>query len=139
MVLAQRMNVNRQEDAVCAAETTVLFDGSCPLCTAEIGLYRDRDTEGRLHLVDVSAPGAVLPDGLDRDAAMARFHVVAPDGQVLSGAAAFIEVWRRLRGWRWLARLASLPGVEPVLEAAYRGFLKVRPAMVRLFVAVKRA
>lgn len=69
---------------------------------------------------------------------MARFHVIAPDGQVLSGAAAFIEVWRGLPGWRWLARPADLPGVEPVLEVTYRAFLKVRPAMVRLFVAVKR-
>jgi len=69
---------------------------------------------------------------------MARFHVIAPEGQVLSGAAAFIEVWRALRGWRWLAGLASLPGVEPVLEVAYRAFLKARPAMVRLFVAAQR-
>jgi predicted DCC family thiol-disulfide oxidoreductase YuxK len=127
-----------QEGVTSGARTTVLYDGSCPLCTAEIGLYRDRDGEGRLHLVDVSAPGAALPQGLDREAAMARFHVIAPDGQVLSGAAAFIEVWRGLPGWRWLARPADLPGVEPVLEVTYRAFLKVRPAMVRLFVAVKR-
>ncbi len=120
------------------AGTTVLYDGSCPLCKAEIGLYRDRDVGGRLCLVDVSAQNAALPEGLDRQAAMARFHVIAPNGQVLSGAAAFIEVWRALPGWRWLARLAALPGVEPVLEVTYRGFLKARPAMVRLFVAVKR-
>lgn len=116
----------------------MFFDGSCPLCTAEIGLYRDRDTDGRLRLVDVSAPNAALPEGLDREAAMARFHVMAPNGQVLSGAAAFIEVWRALRGWRRLARLASLPGVGPVLELTYRAFLKARPALVRLFVAAKR-
>ena len=127
-----------QESAAGGAGTTVLYDGSCPLCKAEIGLYRDRDADGRLCLVDVSAPGATLPQGLDRESAMARFHVIASNGQVLSGAAAFIEVWRVLPGWRWLARLAALPGVEPVLEVTYRGFLKVRPAMVRLFVAVKR-
>ena len=130
--------MDRQASAACGTGTTVLFDGSCPLCTAEIGLYRDRDGEGRLRLVDVSAPDAALPQGLDREAAMARFHAIAPNGQVLSGAAAFIEVWRSLPGWRWLARLASLPGVEPVLEVTYRAFLKVRPTMVRLFVAVKR-
>ena len=130
--------MDRQENAAGGAGTTVLFDGSCPLCTAEIGLYRDRDGEGRLCLVDVSAPNAALPEGLDREAAMARFHVIAPNGQLLSGAAAFIEVWRGVPGWRWLARLADLPGVEPVLEVTYRAFLKVRPAMVRLFVAVKR-
>ncbi len=116
----------------------MFFDGSCPLCRSEIGLYRDQDAEGRLRLVDVSAPDASLPQGLDRDTAMARFHVAAVDGQVLSGAAAFIEVWRSLPGWRRLAGFAGLPGVEPVLEVTYRGFLKVRPLLVRLFVGVQR-
>ena len=132
------MDVDRLKGAECTTATTVLYDGSCPLCTAEIGLYRDRDAEGRLHLVDVSASDSALPEGLDRDTAMARFHAIAPNGQVVSGAAAFIEVWRALRGWRWLARLASLPGVEPALEITYRAFLKVRPLMVRLFVAARR-
>jgi predicted DCC family thiol-disulfide oxidoreductase YuxK len=64
---------------------------------------------------------------------MERFHVRASDGRVLSGAAAFVEVWTRLPKWRWAARAASLPGMLAVLELGYRMFLPVRPFISRLF------
>ena len=94
---------------------TVFYDGSCPLCSAEIGVYRRQDTQGSLTLVDVSQPSA-LPEGLTQAAALARFHVITADGQLLSGAAAFVAVWRGLAGWRWLARLSDLPGMLWLFE-----------------------
>jgi len=119
------------------AKTVIFFDGSCPLCRSEIGLYSDRNTAGVLCLVDVSEVNATLPETLDREKAMARFHVIAQNGRMLSGAAAFIEVWRHLRGWRWAAKVASLPGLKLVLEYAYRIFLKLRPTLVQLFMATQ--
>ena len=115
----------------------VFYDGSCPLCTAEIGLYRKQDAAGALTLVDVSQV-AELPQGLTQAAAMARFHVVTPQGRLLSGAAAFAEVWRALPGWRWLARLSDLPGMLWVMERAYLGFLPIRPFLSRTFRRVFR-
>lgn len=115
------------------SESIVYFDGSCPLCRAEIGYYRGKDRAGALCFIDVSEPGAVTPEGTDRQQAMERFHVRASDGRVLSGAAAFVEVWACLPNWRWAARLASLPGVLPALELGYRMFLPVRPLVSRLF------
>jgi predicted DCC family thiol-disulfide oxidoreductase YuxK len=64
---------------------------------------------------------------------MERFHVRASDGSVLSGAAAFVEVWTRLPKWRWAARAASLPGALAALELGYRMFLPVRPIISRVF------
>lgn len=64
---------------------------------------------------------------------MKRFHVRARDGRVLSGAAAFVEVWTRLPRWRWAARAASLPGALIALEWGYRCFLPVRPFLSRSF------
>ena len=113
--------------------STVYFDGSCPLCRAEIGYYRRTDQAGAVCFVDVSEPGAPMPDGLTQQRAMDRFHVGAVDGRVLSGAAAFVEVWSRLPRWRWAARAASLPGALAVLEFGYRMFLPVRPRISRLF------
>lgn len=116
---------------------TVFYDGSCPLCSAEIGVYRRQDTQGALKLVDVSQP-STLPEGLTQAAALARFHVITADGQLLSGAAAFVAVWRGLAGWRWLARLSDLPGMLWLLEQGYRGFLPIRPALARVFGRVFR-
>ncbi len=109
----------------------VFFDGSCPICQKEIGIYKNADTTARIHWVDVSAEQAsgVLP--LARHALLARFHVQTPGGQLISGARGFIEMWRQLPGWRWLARICSIPGAPHILEIGYCGFLKVRPAIQR--------
>ncbi len=114
-------------------KSTVYFDGSCSLCSAEIGYYRRKDQGRALRFVDISETGAVGPDGITKERAMRRFHVRASDGRLLSGAAAFVEVWTRLPRWRWAARAASLPGALIVLERSYRIFLPVRPVISRLF------
>ena len=114
------------------SKSTVYFDGSCPLCRAEIGYYRRKDQAGALCFVDVAETGAMTPEGITQQRAMERFHVRAGDGRVLSGAAAFVAVWARLPGWRWAARAASLPGALAALELGYRMFLPVRPLVSRL-------
>ena len=112
---------------------TVLYDGGCPLCRREIAHVQglaQRQGDAGLCFVDVSAD-TTRPDA-ERAALLARFHVQRGDGTRLDGAAAFVAMWQRLPGWRWLARLARLPGALPLLEVAYRGFLRVRPALQRL-------
>ncbi len=114
-------------------KSTVFFDGSCPLCRAEIEYYRRRDKTGAFCFVDVSETGAATPEGITRQRALERFHVRACDGRVLSGAAAFVEVWTRLLKWRWVARATSLPGTLAVLELGYRIFLPLRPVIAWIF------
>jgi predicted DCC family thiol-disulfide oxidoreductase YuxK len=38
---------------------------------------------------------------------------------VLAGDAAIPEILRRLRGWRWLARVCRLPGIELLAPRLY--------------------
>jgi predicted DCC family thiol-disulfide oxidoreductase YuxK len=116
-----------------ADKPTVFYDGSCPLCRAEIDLYRRQDGDQRLCFVDVSTADAAPAPGLTAPEAMARFHLREADGTLRSGAAAFVALWSHVPGWRWLARFARLPGVTPVLEGAYRLFLPVRPRLSRAF------
>ena len=118
-------------------KSTVYFDGSCPLCRAEIGYYQRKDQYSALCFVDISELGGIPPEGITQERAMKRFHVRASDGRVLSGAAAFVEVWTRLPGWRWAARLAGLPGVTPLLEVGYRLFLPIRPYLSKTFGKLK--
>ena len=106
---------------------TVLFDGACPLCRREVGVYQSLKPDQPVAWLDVSKASVPLAPE-DR----ARFHVRREDGSLLSGAAAFVALWRVMPGWRWLARFAVLPGVTPVLELLYRGFLRIRPGIQRL-------
>lgn len=106
---------------------TVYYDGACPLCAAEIALYRRQDPDGRLSLVDVAQPHAALPPGLSRQAALARFHVLDAHGELRSGAAAFAALWRALPRWRMLGQLAGTRWMSGTLEGLYRLFLPVRP------------
>ena len=62
-------------------KSTVFFDGSCPLCRAEIGYYRRKDQAGALCFVDVSETGAATPEGIIQQRAMERLHVRARDGR----------------------------------------------------------
>jgi len=114
-----------------APPLTVLYDGACPLCRREIGLYQGMQPNTPLCFADVSDAAATLPPGTTRDQLMARFHVRRPDGQLLSGAEAFVALWATLPGWRWLAMAGRLPGALWTMERCYRGFLKVRPSMQR--------
>jgi predicted DCC family thiol-disulfide oxidoreductase YuxK len=120
---------------------TVLYDGGCPLCRREIahvqGLAAQRP-DSALCFVDVNAEHGTMP-AAERAALLARFHVQRPDGSRLDGAAAFVAMWGSLPGWRWLARLAHLPGALPALEWAYRAFLRVRPRLQALARRAERA
>ena len=113
---------------------TVYFDGSCPLCRAEISLYRKQVKADTLCFVDVSNPTVALGEDLDQEQAMRRFHVRMEDGRPVSGATAFVEIRKRLPRWRWAARATVTLGMLPLLETAYELFLTARPWVVRLFV-----
>jgi predicted DCC family thiol-disulfide oxidoreductase YuxK len=111
----------------------VFFDGGCPMCRKEISVYKEADKAGAISWCDVSTDQREVPLPLPRDVLLARFHVQTPDGQLISGAGGFIEMWRQLPKWRWLAMICSLPGLPTILELAYRGFLRVRPAIQQVF------
>jgi predicted DCC family thiol-disulfide oxidoreductase YuxK len=112
------------------ASLTVFYDGDCPLCRSEIGLYRSCAGAGTIAFVDVAATvGDTVGPGLDKRAALARFHVRRADGALVSGAAGFGALWLALPGWRWLGRIVMLPVVQPIAERAYRAFLVLRPAL----------
>lgn len=106
---------------------TVYFDGGCPVCSREIALYQRQPGGDGVCWVDVTQcdPSALGGD-LSREAAMARLHMRLPDGQLVSGAAAFTGMWRALPRWAWLGRLLGTRATLWLLEGGYRFFLVVR-------------
>ncbi len=126
------------EPAAEPASLTVLYDGACPLCRREIGVYRNLRSEEPVCFLDVNETALPLPPGTTREQLLARFHVRDRDGQLLSGAQAFLALWAALPGWRWLALLGRVPGASWVMERAYRLFLRGRPTLQRRASRMKR-
>ena len=115
-------------------QLTVLYDGACPLCRREIGVYRGLQPlrpETPLCFADVSDASLSLPPDTTREQLLARFHVLSQNGQLLSGAQAFLALWAALPGWRWLALAGRLPGMAWVMERTYLLFLRWRPLLQR--------
>ncbi len=128
-----------------AADLALLWDGSCPLCSLEIGYYRRIDAEKRVEWVDLTQSADWLDAaGVTRDEALALMHAVElparPQPQahgeaavtpaalrvggspprVLVGVDAFLAVWDRLPGWSYLPPLLrAVPAARPAADLAY--------------------
>ena len=105
----------------------VLFDGACPMCSREIAHYRRVRGADKLQWLDVAnEPGALPIGGVDRDTAMARFHVRDVNGRWQTGAYGFAELWAHLRGYRLLSLAVRKLHLLPLIDAAYTRFARWR-------------
>jgi predicted DCC family thiol-disulfide oxidoreductase YuxK len=122
----------REEDRLQEASPslTVWFDGGCPLCRREILLIKKLDRRRAIHFEDVDRADAVCP--LDRAELLSRFHAQELGHPVVSGAAAFVAMWRAIPLLRPFGELARLPPVLWALEFVYRRFLIIRPRLQKL-------
>lgn len=105
------------------------FDGACPVCAKEIGLYRRQTGAEGIEWVDAASCGPeALGPGLSRAEALARLHLRRPDGSLVSGSRAFVGLWSALPRWSFLATLLGSRPALWALEQAYRIFLTARQA-----------
>ena len=92
------------------ADTRILYNDTCPVCSFEIDAYRRRAIREGLALqfdtLDHAADWGLTPDQAAR-----RLHV-SHQGRLLSGIPAFVALWSEMPRWRWLARLTALPGIH---------------------------
>ncbi|MGH7185416.1 MAG: thiol-disulfide oxidoreductase DCC family protein, partial [Pseudomonadota bacterium] len=102
---------------------TVYYNGACPECRDRMVRYQAK-ADDRTRLIawcDVAeAPWALARWQVDARAALTNVHVLDRHGRLLRGAAAFARLWRELPGYRWLGRLAVLPGANLIGEMIYR-------------------
>ncbi|MGL4549650.1 MAG: thiol-disulfide oxidoreductase DCC family protein [Gemmataceae bacterium] len=111
---------------------TLFYDGLCPLCSREIDHYR-RAAAGdpSVAFVDIAGPGFDAASfGLDPARVHREMHVTEGEA-VHVGVDAFLAIWRRIPGHRWLLSLARLPLADLFLRAGYFFFATVRPWLPR--------
>ena len=109
---------------------TVYFDGSCSVCAAEIEHYRRQDLNGRLILIDISAPD-FKPGvcGISLQAFMYELHVIDQAGVVYRGTEAFWAIWQAFPNstlYGLLGTIITLPLVKPLARLCYKGFAQMR-------------
>jgi len=115
-----------EADTGTGAGLTTYYNGACPVCRTEIEHYQGVDARNDIGLGwhDVSQGcGGLAIFGIDPDSATRRLYAIDEKGRLHAGVDAFIEVWRRLPGYRWLARVVALPGVRQVAGLVYEGLL----------------
>ena len=108
----------------------VFYDGSCSVCATEVEHYGRKDRDGRLILVDISAPGFdAAPFGITLAEFMYKMHVIDQNGRVFRGVEAFWAIWQAFPGSTLLGlcgKLIMLPVVNPLARLGYRMFAAIR-------------
>lgn len=110
-------------------EFNVFYDGSCPLCNKEISLYKNTKCSQPINYVDVSSSEFKSEN---KEQLMQRFHIQTKDGEILSGAKAFVALWYQMPGWKILAKICDNRIILPIAEYSYTKFLKFRPKIKQI-------
>lgn len=96
----------------------IWIDGQCALCRRSEQWCSSRDPLGRMVFVDLRVPVNENPPG-SPEAMVDAVHLRLPNGAVITGFDAWRRILMELDGWRWLARLAGLPGIRKLGPAVY--------------------
>ena len=109
---------------------TVLYDADCGVCSHTARMLFRADKRNRLTLVSIQS--AHLPDMPARETLMEALHARDDDGRWFKGAAASVEIARRISIAWPLTVYAKLPLAMPMLDFMYRTFAQNRHAISRL-------
>ncbi|MFW2439834.1 MAG: thiol-disulfide oxidoreductase DCC family protein [Arenicellales bacterium] len=114
-------------DKTAMTRPIVFYDGDCPLCRREIAYYQRIDRERRIQWTDIQQePDTLRAHGLSWEQAMQRMHVQDSNELMVSGAAAFVVLWRHIPRYRILSGVVSLPGIHWLTEQVYTVFARRR-------------
>ncbi len=110
------------------AKLSVYYDGLCQLCSREIDHYRKARGAEQLRFIDITAVDfQAEKEGLDPQRVHRVMHVKSAEGQIYTEVEAFVQIWKVLPGYSWMARAVESPLIRPIANLGYQGFARVRP------------
>ena len=112
------------------ADLTVLYDADCGLCTHVARALARLDTSRRLELVSLQT--ADLPDMPPRTELLDALRAVDASGHWSVGAAAGVEIAKRVPLLWPLSAAAKLPFAMPILDLYYHLVADNRQSLSRL-------
>jgi predicted DCC family thiol-disulfide oxidoreductase YuxK len=104
----------------------VFYDAECEFCVNAARRFERILARRRFELVPLQVPGAAAEFGVPNDQLLAEMRLRLRDGRVFGGAAAVVEIARRI-WWAWpLWALSRLPGALRPMHATYRWIARRR-------------
>jgi predicted DCC family thiol-disulfide oxidoreductase YuxK len=105
---------------------SIFYDGTCRFCLATVRRFEPLLARRGFTLVTLQSPGAARLLGVSEDRLLDEMRVRLDDGSVFGGAAAVVEIARRI-WWAWpLYALSRVPGAMTPMRAAYRWIARNR-------------
>lgn len=116
----------------------VFYDGSCPLCAAEMKQLAAADRDGRVELQDISQPdfSERFPH-IDPVEADRILHGETEDGAPLYGLDVTARAWS-LAGKGWRVNWLRWPLIRPVADRVYLFFARRRHRISRFLTGKSR-
>ena len=105
----------------------VFYDGKCNLCSKEINYYKKVAPGGTFNWQDVNIKNNTLINyEIKTSDALKILHVIDNNNKLHKGIDAFIVIWKNLKYWNFLAKLAALPIIKQILDLLYISFANWR-------------
>ena len=99
---------------------TVFYDGDCPICTRGAHRFGPVLARRRIAMMPLQTPHASARLGVLEEQLLDEMRLRLDDGRVFGGAAAVVEIARRI-WWAWpLWAISRLPGAMRPMRAMYR-------------------
>ncbi|MBC7740922.1 MAG: DUF393 domain-containing protein [Bdellovibrionaceae bacterium] len=110
----------------------VYYDGLCKVCSKEINHYKRQVGADQIEFIDIcSSQFQAAQEGLNPHKIHKIMHVRRSDGTILTRVDAFIEIWKVLPKYNFLAKIANKRFFKMGLEVFYSAFVAVRPLLPR--------
>jgi len=96
----------------------VYYNESCSICRAEINIYKKQNIE-EIEWIDITNNIVAEKDTSKDDKTLLRRLHVEENGQIFSGAKAFILVWKKIPKYKFLYRFFKLPIIFVIFSFFY--------------------
>tara|TARA_B100001057_G_scaffold229814_2_gene230149 strand:- start:1371 stop:1718 length:348 start_codon:yes stop_codon:yes gene_type:complete len=96
----------------------VYYNNSCKICKAEIDIYKKEKID-HINWVDITNnQNAKIETSKDYKQLLRRLHV-KKDGEIFSGAKAFLLVWKNIPKYKILYLILRLPIIFQIFSISY--------------------
>jgi len=96
----------------------VYFNNSCNICRAEINLYKKQNIED-IEWVDITDNKSAEIETQKNDKALLRRLHIKDGKKVISGAEAFLLVWKKIPKYQFLYTFFKMPIIFTLFSISY--------------------